>query len=148
LENLSGDASKQYLGAGMAETLTMALSKVSNVTVISRSEVQEAVRRAPEPRKIVQDLHASYLVDGSVQQVGDRLLVTLRLVEPDGTVAWSEGYEDEASAVFKIHRAMAADLVRQMQGTSASPDLTAPPTQNVDALTAYWQGRSILDRAV
>jgi serine/threonine-protein kinase len=148
LENLSGDPSKQYLGAGMADTLTMALSKVRNVTVISRSEVQEAVRRAQEPRKIVEDLHASYLVDGSIQQVKDELLVTLRLVQPDGTVAWSEGYEDDVSAVFRIHRAMAADLVRQMQGSSASPDLTAPPTSNVDALTAYWQGRSLLDRAV
>src|SRR5262249_52439207 len=36
LENLSGDPSKDYLGAGVAETLTMALSKVSTLTVLSR----------------------------------------------------------------------------------------------------------------
>lgn len=149
LENLSGDPSKQYLGAGVAETLTMALSKVSTLTVISRAEVQEAVRRTRDPRKIVEDLHASFLVDGSVQQVGDRLLITLQLVQPDGKLRWSDHYEDAAAAVFAMHRAMAEDLVRQLQGTIGNGrDLTIPPTSNVDALTAYWQGRSILERAV
>jgi eukaryotic-like serine/threonine-protein kinase len=150
LENLSGDPAKQYLGAGVAETLMMALSKVSTLTVISRSEVQEAVGRTREPRKVAEDLHASFLVDGSVQQAGDRLRVTLRLVQPDGRVKWSEGYEDAAASVFVMHRAMAEDIVRQLQGATGTerPDFTLPPTSNVDALTAYWQGSSILERAV
>lgn len=151
LENLSGDPSKQYLGAGVAETLMMALSKVGSMTVISRAEVQEAVRRTREPRKIAEDLHASLLVDGSVQQAGDRLRLTLRLVEPDGRVAWSEGYEDATASLFTLHRAMAEDVVRQLKGKTGGgdrPDLTLPPTSNVDALTAYWQGRSTLERSV
>src|SRR5207244_2783216 len=126
--------------------LAMALSKVSTLTVISRAEVQEAVRRTRDPRKIVEDLHASFLVDGSVQQVGDRLLVTLQLVQPDGKVIWSEPYEGAAAAVFAMHRTMAEDLVRQLQGTTGNgPDLTMPPTANVDALTAYWEGNAILE---
>src|SRR5439155_21240737 len=55
LENLSGDPTKQYLGAGVAETLMMALSKVATLTVISRAEVQEAVGRTREPRKVAED---------------------------------------------------------------------------------------------
>src|SRR4051812_23294801 len=43
LENLSGDPSKSYLGAGVAETLTMALSKMPELAVLSRSEVQDAI---------------------------------------------------------------------------------------------------------
>ena len=149
LENLSGDPSKQYLGTGVSETLTMALSKVSTLTVISRAEVQEAMRRAKDPGKVAQDLHASFLIDGSVQEVKEHLLVTLRLVQPDGRVTWSEQYEDAASSIFALHRPMAADLVRQLQVTSGNrPDLTMPPTSNVDALTAYWQGRALLERAV
>src|SRR5262249_52451848 len=52
LENLSGDSSKAYLGAGVAETLTMALSKVPDLTVLSRSEVQEAVKRDSDAKKV------------------------------------------------------------------------------------------------
>jgi tetratricopeptide (TPR) repeat protein len=148
LDNLSGDASKGYLGAGVADTLTMALSKMPGLTVLSRSEVQEVIRREHDVRKVARDLDVAFVVDGSVQQAGDRLRVTLRVIRPDGIVAWSDAYEDETAAVFAMHRTMAADLVTQMEGRASDIDLTVPATINVEALTAYWQGRATLDRAV
>src|SRR5205807_1197378 len=108
LENLSGDPAKQYLGAGVAETLTMALSKVNSATVISRSEVQEAIRSTREPRKVAQDLHASLLVDGSVQQAGDDILISLRIFDPDGKQRWSNSYPGKSSEIFALQREMAA----------------------------------------
>jgi adenylate cyclase len=149
LDNLSGDETKAYLGAGVADTLTMALSKMPGLTVLSRSEVQDVARREHDVRKVARDLDVAFIVDGSVQQAGDRLRITLRVIRPDGTVAWSDAYEDQTGAIFAMHRTMAADLVTQMDGRSAEgADLTVPTTANVDALTAYWQGREVLDRAV
>jgi tetratricopeptide (TPR) repeat protein len=148
LDNLSGDASKGYLGAGVADTLTMALSKMPGLTVLSRSEVQEVIRREHDVRKVARDLDVAFVVDGSVQQAGDRLRITLRVIRPDGIVAWSDAYEDETAAMFAMHRTMAADLVTKMEGRASDIDLTVPTTTNVDALTAYWQGRATYDRAV
>ena len=149
LENLSGDPSKGYLGAGISETLTMALSKVPALTVLSRGDVLDVVRRERDIRNIAKQLDASFVVDGSVQQAGDRIRVTLRVVRSDATVAWSEAYEDTTGAVFALHRTMAADIVDKIKGgTPSQADLTVPGTSNVEALTAYWQGRSLLDRAV
>jgi tetratricopeptide (TPR) repeat protein len=149
LDNLSGDPSKEYLGTGVADTLTMALSKMPGLTVLSRSEVQEVSRREHDVRKVARDLDVAYVVDGSVQQAGDRLRITLRVIRPDGTVAWSDAYEDQTAAVFAMHRTMAVDLVTQMEGRSSEgADLTVPATASVDALTAYWQGRAALDKAV
>jgi serine/threonine-protein kinase len=149
LENLSGDPSKGYLGAGISETLTMALSKVSALTVLSRGDVLDVVRRERDIRDIARQLDASFVVDGSVQQAGDRIRVTLRVVRADATVAWSEAYEDTTGAVFALHRTMAADIIDKIKGgTPSQADLTVPGTSNVEALTAYWQGRSLLDRAV
>ena len=149
LENLSGDPAKGYLGAGISETLTMALSKVAALTVLSRGDVLDVVRRERDIRDIARQLDASFVVDGSVQQAGDRIRVTLRVVRADATVAWSEAYEDTAAAMFALHRTMAADIVDKIRGGGASQvDLTIPGTSNVEALTAYWQGRATLDRAV
>jgi tetratricopeptide (TPR) repeat protein len=148
LDNLSGDASKGYLGTGVSETLTMALSKVPGLTVLSRSEVQEVARRERDIRKVARALDVSFVVDGSIQQAGDRLRITLRVIRPDGTVAWSDAYEDDTAAIFALHRTMAADLVTQMEGRASDVDLTVPATASVEALTAYWQGRAALDRAV
>ena len=149
LDNLSGDPSKGYLGAGVSETLTMALSKTPGLIVLSRSDVQEVANREHDLRTVARDLDVSFLVDGSVQQSGDRLRITLRVIRPDGTIAWSDVYEDNTAAIFALHRAMAADLVTHVQGRSSDGvDLTVPATGSVDALTAYWQGRATLDRAV
>jgi serine/threonine-protein kinase len=149
LDNLSGDPLKEYLGTGVADTLTMALSKVAGLTVLSRSEIQEALRRGRDVRTMARDLDVSFVVDGSVQQAGDRLRITLRVVRPDGTVSWSDAYEDNTAAIFTLHRTMAADLVTQMEGrASAAVNLTVPTTASVGALTAYWQGRAMLDSAV
>jgi eukaryotic-like serine/threonine-protein kinase len=148
LDNLSGDVSKGYLGTGVADTLTMALSKMPGLTVLSRSEVQEVIHGEHDVRKVARTLDVAFVVDGSVQQAGDRLRITLRVIRPDGTVAWSEAYEDETAAVFAMHRTMAADLVTQMEGRASDIDLTVPTTTNVEALTAYWQGRATSDRAV
>ena len=150
LDNLSGDPAKQYVGAGVAETLAMALSKIHQLTVVSSAEVQAALRAGREPRKLARVLGASFLVDGSVQQSGDRLRLTLRLVRPDGSVEWSEAYDDSVGAVFKLQEAMAAALVRGVQRTTGirqRQDLTIPSTTSVDALTTYWQGRSMLASA-
>jgi len=149
LDNLSGDPLKEYLGTGVADTLTMALSKVAGLTVLSRSEIQEALRRGRDVRTMARDLDVSFVVDGSVQQAGDRLRITLRVVRPDGTVSWSDAYEDNTAAIFTLHRTMAADLVTQMEGrASAAANLAVPTTASVGALTAYWQGRTMLDSAV
>ena len=148
LENLSGDESKAYIGAGVAETLTMALSKAPGLTVLSRSEVLEALRRDRDVRRVARDLDVSFIVDGSVQKAGDRLRITLRVVRGDGTVAWSDAYEDDTAAIFAMHRVMAADLVGRMEGrVPAATDVTVPTTANVEVLMAYWQARDLLDRA-
>jgi tetratricopeptide (TPR) repeat protein len=111
--------------------------------------VLDVVRRERDIRNIAKQLDASFVVDGSVQQAGDRIRVTLRVVRSDATVAWSEAYEDTTGAVFALHRTMAADIVDKIKGgTPSQADLTVPGTSNVEALTAYWQGRSLLDRAV
>ncbi len=149
LENLSGDPSKAYLGAGVSETLTMALSKVPDLTVLSRGDVLDVFRRERDVRTIAKQLDASFIVDGSVQQANDRIRITLRVVRPDATVAWSDAYEDSTSAVFALHRTMAAAIVDNIKGGGQEQaDLTIPGTSNVEALTSYWDGRSQLDRAV
>src|SRR5258706_10012682 len=148
LENLSGDASKGYLATGVAETLTMALSKMRGLIVLSHGEVREVMGSERDVRKLARDLDVSFVVDGSIQQSGQRLRITLRLIRPDGTVAWSEAYEDNTSAIFALQRTMAEDIVHQIEGRApAAADLTMPATASVDALTEYWQGRAAVDSA-
>jgi tetratricopeptide (TPR) repeat protein/TolB-like protein len=149
LQNLSGDPSKDFLANGVAETLTMALSKMPGLIVLSQGEVRDVMGTERDIRKLARDLDVSFIVDGSTQQSGQRLRITLRVIRPDGTVAWSDAYEDDIAKVFALHRTMAEDIVRQLEGrTAQTADLTVPSTLSVDALMEYWRGREMLDAAV
>jgi tetratricopeptide (TPR) repeat protein/tRNA A-37 threonylcarbamoyl transferase component Bud32 len=148
LENLVGDSSKTYLGAGVADTLVMALSRVRQLIVISGAEVQEAVKGGRDPRRLAKAMGTSMLVDGSVQQEGDRLRMTLRILAPDGSVVWGETFEGTSASIFRLQQTMAAALVRAVQsraGIGPQNDFTIPATTNPDALTTYWRGRAQLD---
>ncbi len=149
LTNASGDASKDYVAAGIADSLVTSLASVPSMTVLSRAAVAEATSRRRDPVALAQDLDATYLVEGSVQQEGDRLRVTLNLLRPDASVAWGDSVEGLMSAVFDLQSRVAAAVANALEVRLSAEDrqrLAEQPTTNVEALGAYWQGRAILER--
>jgi eukaryotic-like serine/threonine-protein kinase len=150
LDNLSGDPNAQYLGAGMAETMSTKLASVRGLSVVSRSEVHDAVMRKVDMPQLSRALGATYLVTGAVQQAGGRVHVTINLLSADGgRIINGAIYDDSFDNVFSLQRRIAEQLTRQIVGTvSAATEqkLAREPTSNVRALAAYWRGRDYLDK--
>ncbi len=149
LTNSSGDASNDYLGAGLAESLITSLASVPRVTVLSRSAVEESRQQNPDRASFVRSLDANYIVTGSVQSVGDRLRVTLNLERPDGSVAWGETVEGPVKGLFELQTRLATALGNALADQSPSGQRvtpSAPPTTSDPAQLAYWRGRAQLDR--
>ncbi len=148
LTNLSGDASKDYLGIGIADTLTTNLARLSSVSVISRGADVDAARTAAIAT-IARDLGANLIVQGSVQQAGDRLRVSAKLVRPTGDIAWAGDAESTLSDLFAIESRLANALVDALQ-VNVTPaerqDATRPPTLDRQALDDYWRGIALIDR--
>ena len=151
LTNLSGDASKAYLGVGIADTLTTSLGQLSSVSVVSHQTMRDAGdAKTTDLAKIARDLGATMLVQGSMQQSGDRVRVNATLVTPDGRVMWSGDSEAGLSDLFSLENRLAGSLVDALRVTVSGDErqrLARPPTSNRDALDAYWQGLAFLDRA-
>lgn len=149
LTNSSGDASNDYLGAGLAESLITSLASVPKVTVLSRSAVEETRQQNPDRASFVRSLDASYIVTGSVQAVADQLRVTLNLERPDASVAWGETVQGPASDLFALQTRLATLLADAIVDQTPSAERTAPAapiTSNESAQLAYWKGRALLDR--
>jgi tetratricopeptide (TPR) repeat protein len=150
LEHLGGDGSRLWLGAGISETLGMSLSKITSVTVISRAEVVEAMRRTRDPGRVARVLGATLMVDGSIQEWQDRLRITVRLVHPNGTVQWSEAYEAPLAGIFALQADLASAVSRQLQlaiGPTEQQQTSLRLTTSPDALAEYWKGQAALERA-
>ncbi len=149
LVNASGDADKEYLAAGVADSLVTSLASLPSVTVLSRRSVMDARTRQSDTAGLARDLDAAYLVDGSVQQSGTRLRIALMLLRPDGSVTWGESVEGLVESIFDLQARLAAALGEALQVQLSAQDrarLEQPPTYNSDALQAYWQGRALLDK--
>jgi tetratricopeptide (TPR) repeat protein len=150
LANDSGDPSKDYVASGIAESLISSLAALPSVTVLSRASVSEARARVKEQSALAKDLGATYLVNGSVQQAGGTLRISLLLVKPDQTVAWGDSVEGAFDRIFDLQSRLASALTNALVvrvSASEREKMRAQPTGSPEALSAYWQGKALLERA-
>jgi TolB-like protein len=100
--NSTGDAADDWMGVGIAETVSSGLDSVGGLMVI-RSDPSETRARTPNdaesPITIAQVLDASWVVSGAYQRLGDRMRITADLTHVETTVvvqsAMIDGTVDE-----------------------------------------------------
>ena len=141
--NLSGEPALNWLAAGIAETMTHDLRAVRELAVIDRISALDAAGAssgAPVP-----DL----LVVGSVQQAGDRLRITARVVEAATRQALAHARADGSMAdLFDMQDAIVAQLSTGLQLTvtpAAAARMRARETSSLDAYRALTEGRLKLE---
>ena len=149
LTNVSGDPTKDYIAAGIAESLISSLGSLPTVTVLSRASVTEARSRAKDEAGLARDLGATYLVNGSVQESNGTLRISLNLVKPDRTLAWGNSVEGPFDRIFELQSRLANALTSALVVRVSASELermNAQPAANPAALQAYWQGKAFWDR--
>jgi tetratricopeptide (TPR) repeat protein len=149
LANMSGDPSRDFIAAGIAESLISSLAAIPTVTVLSRASVAEARGRVSQQSALAKDLGATYLVEGSVQESGGRLRVSLNLVRPDRSVAWGDNIEGAFERIFDLQSRLASALTSALSvrvSATEREQMNTPPTSSPDALAAYWRGQALFER--
>jgi TolB-like protein len=148
--NLTGDASKDYLGDGMAEELINTLTKVHGLTVPARTSSFAYKGRNINIRDIAKDLQVGTIVEGSVREAGQRIRITAQLINAqDGLHLWSETYDEQLTDLFKLQDKLAREIALALQpklGGVGWAVTRAPPTQDVEAYLLYSQAVSLVDR--
>ena len=146
--NLSGDSSNEHLGPGIAESLTIGLASLPALTVVSRDAAREAAEGGRDARRVAENLGVSYVVDGSIQQSRDRVLVTASLLRADAVVAWADSFEGSRDRIFELQETVATALLRAIEATvnPGTPDSEGSLTEDRVALERYWQGRALMER--
>ncbi len=149
LANLSGNQANDYLGIGIADTLTSDLAGLPAITVVSRTSSTGAAGGRRDLARIARDLGVSFVVDGSTQESDGRLKVTVRLVRRDGSVAGARSFEGSSADLFAIQRQLAQGLTELLELRLSREDrqmLERQPTTSIEAFAEYAQGRSFLER--
>jgi tetratricopeptide (TPR) repeat protein len=167
--NVRREAADDWIGEGIAETVTSDLKNVHGLSVVGRAQVFELLKNLPSAREAGDDrlaielgrrLGAWWVVTGAYQRVGPRIRITVQVVEVltgaliktlkiDGGI--DDIFELQDRIVFELSRSLDLKLDKKQAEAIARDE-----TKSVEAFEAYSRGlvsmrqatREAIDRAI
>ncbi len=101
--NMSGDPEQDYFADGIVEGITAALSRIKAFFVIARTSAFIFKDKAVTFEEVGDALGVRYFLEGSVQKAGDRVRITVQLIETTaGAHVWAEQYDGTLSDIFEL----------------------------------------------
>lgn len=143
--NESGNADVEYLSDGMTETLIGSLSQLPNLNVKSRSTVFRYKGKEINPQAIGKELNVQAILNGRVAQRGDRLQLSLELIDAQTeNVIWSDRYDRKQTDLIDLQNEIARDVSTKLRIKLSGADqqrLTKTYTTDPEVYRLYLQGR-------
>jgi TolB-like protein len=166
--NLSGTAANDYLVDGPITDIIAGLSRLSALYVIAAATSFRFKGQPLDVTDLGRQLGVRYAVEGSVQQAGEVLRVTVQLVDAEtGRTIWSERFMGSTASVFELQDEFAARVAGAVEpklmcaeaGISQgkpTEDLGAydlflralPHVYRVRTLEDFHKGVALLDEAI
>jgi serine/threonine-protein kinase len=101
--NISKDPDNEYFCDGLAEELLNALAKLDELKVAARTSAFSFKSKNVNVSEIGERLGVKNVLEGSVRRSGNRLRITVQLVNAsDGYHLWSERYDREMQDIFNV----------------------------------------------
>jgi adenylate cyclase len=141
--NMSGDPKKDYLSDGITEEIINALSKIPTVFVIARNSTFTYKGKHVKVQQVSEEMGVQYVMEGSVQWSGDRVRITVQLIDAlKGHHLFSDRYDRELKDIFALQdeitmKALTAMRVALMVGETGRG--TEKGTKNVEAYSKLLQ---------
>jgi adenylate cyclase len=148
--NMSNDPEQDYFGDGIAEEILNSLTHLQDLKVAGRTSSFQYKSKNLDLRLIGEKLGVRNVMEGSVRKSGNRLRVTVQLINvEDGFHLWSEKYDREMDDIFAIQDEIALAITEKLKITLMEKDkaiITKTHTQNSEAYDLYLKGRFNINR--
>ena len=141
--NMSGDVENEYFCDGLAEELLNSLSNVDGLKVAARTSSFSFKKANPKIAEVGQALNVANVLEGSVRRSGERLRITVQLVNAaNGYHVWSERYDREMKDVFEIQDDITSAVVGalKLKLFGRGSPLRIKRCENPEAYEAYLKG--------
>ncbi len=114
--DMSAAHDQAYLSDGIAEELLNLLARVPQLRVISRSSAFVFRERKEAIPVIARKLDVGYILDGSIRKAGNRVRVTVQLIDGrSDTQVWNNTYDRPLDDIFAIQDEIGAAVVAQLK---------------------------------
>ncbi|MBS0284585.1 MAG: protein kinase, partial [Proteobacteria bacterium] len=140
-ENLSADTGNIYFAAGIQDLIVTKLAGIAELKVISRASTEKYGARPDDVKAIGQQLGVASVLEGSVQRLGDEVLINVQLIDTRSDAhVWAQDYPRRLDNLFGVEGEVAqkvADALKARLSPAETASLTAVPTENQAALDAF-----------
>jgi TolB-like protein/DNA-binding winged helix-turn-helix (wHTH) protein/tetratricopeptide (TPR) repeat protein len=142
--NLSSEPDTEYFSDGLTEEVIHVLAANVGLQMVSRTSSFALKGKGRDLSEIGAKLKADAIIEGSVRRAGDRVRITVRLLQVSGDrELWSEEYDRKLTDIFTVQDEVARSVAsalsirlasRASHGSHAS-------TTNIVAHDVYLKGR-------
>ncbi|MBB4571104.1 TolB-like protein/class 3 adenylate cyclase [Rhizobium leucaenae] len=138
--NLS-DQTQDYFADGITDNLIADLTRLSKLDVISQNSVFAYKDKPHVLADIRRDLGVRFVVEGSVQRIGDLMRVNAQLIDTEsGDHLWANRFDRSEADVFAVQDSMSRQIANAL-GLKLTPSeaerIARPPTANLEAYDYY-----------
>lgn len=148
--DMSPARDQDYFCEGMAEELIHALARLPGLRVASRTAAFQFKGHSGDMRAVGERLGVESVLEGSVRKAGDRLRITLQLVDvASGYQQWTGRYDRDLADVFAVQEEIAVAVAQALRVVLAEIERKASasvPTRSVEAYECYLRGRQFFYR--
>ena len=114
----STDEEAAAFASGIHDDVLSQLSRISDLTVISRTSVLQYANTTKSIAEIAGELGVATILEGSVQKAGNRVRLNTSLVDAStGVQVWSDSWDEELTVenIFSIQSELAEEIAEALQ---------------------------------
>ena len=135
----------ESLELGMAETLITRLSNLREVVIRPIGSVRKFTDPDLDPVAAGRELQTEAVLDGSIQKSGDRVRISVRLIDVgSGAALWSEQFDESFTDIFRVQDSIAeriANVLSLRLSRQEQEQLAKHMTDNPEAYELYLRGQ-------
>lgn len=141
----AGSTDEAYLMVGLADAIITRLASVKKLTVRPTSSITRYNEHQINPFRAGVELGVDFVLDGRIRRFGERLRISLQLLDvKNGAAIWAGHFDEHLTDVLELEDAIseqvAAVLIPQLTGEEKQK-LAKRGTNNAQAYEAYLRGR-------
>ncbi len=141
---------QEYLADGLTEELIVRLARVEGLQVLARSTVMRYKGTLKPAAEVARELGVGAVLEGTLRTAGDRLRLTVMLVDAKTESAvWSQAYDGQLADVFAVEADIAQRIAASLEVRLAPREVAAlgqPSTTVPAAYESYLRGRYFWNR--
>ena len=136
--NMSGDPDQEYFADGITEDIITELSRYPNLFVIARNSSFTYKGRSVRLQSVGEELGVHYVVEGSTRKAGNRVRVTVQLIEAATEKhVWAERYDRELTDIFEIQDELTQAIVGALPARLEAADIERIKRKPPQQMAAY-----------